>query len=156
MRDRDEEQREFDRQKQQAEIDARHEKEATVRPNSLHRVLIWLLKETAANNRDTTREANYYIDLLDRELADQNALEALRSEPTKPAAIAPTPVGGGAAPPPVFDTATKLRTSRRFGKGTAAPAEQPAAAPPTLTKAAVAKAKKTGQPVPVKTSSRFR
>lgn len=106
------EQQEVDRARQQNQIYERHKRETGQRPNPVHRAIVFLLRETAANNRDTAKEAAYYVALLDREFSgeEQNeaeaqaAAEASAQVPEKPAEADSS-----------IDTAALLKQSARFG-----------------------------------------
>jgi len=136
-----EEQAAEDRRRFQAAIDARHAKEAAARPNLLHRAVVFLLRETAANNRDTKREADYYIESLDKELADADALQAAEASAAEAANVPPNNAGEANQ----FDTARTVGQSSRFRK------------PGSRAAKAVAKPEETpsADTVPVKRSGRF-
>lgn len=63
---------EANRQRQDAEIAEKHSKEAEARPDAVHRALHFLLTQTMQNNPDTTREAKFHMETLDRELSQES------------------------------------------------------------------------------------
>lgn len=109
--------------KQQAAIDEQHAKEAHVRPDALHRAVVFLLKQAALNNPDFAKEATHHLETLDRKLSP--VTDELREEVDKGSAISsplpPTmdaPEGGNPQQEPTelpTDTAEQVRLSSRFG-----------------------------------------
>lgn len=101
------------RERQQKQRAARREKEATARPDVMHRAVIFLLKECKQNNPDVADEIAHHMKALDEELADGAAVNELEPEPSADKEIAETdqsPSGTTSAK----DTADAVRTSKRF------------------------------------------
>lgn len=79
---------EKNRIRQERQIAEKKLQEAEARPDVMHRALVFLLKEQAKNNRDTTGETRYYINALDSQLANPEKLAELEAPPV-PAVIPP-------------------------------------------------------------------
>jgi hypothetical protein len=96
------------RQNQQERIAERRSKEAQARPQTIHRAVVYLLRQMAINNRDTRQEANYLITALDNELADAQKVAEIE---TPPPAVNTSAAGDAPDPPNV---AKLLKASKRF------------------------------------------
>lgn len=112
---RDDNKTELAAQTQRALIAERRLKEAGARPDTLHRAVVFLLKEIAVNNRDLKVEATYFIETLDKEKANPEKLAEVETpavDQLDPAADPqPEPVKENA-----IAMAAKAKRSKRFDR----------------------------------------
>jgi hypothetical protein len=105
------------RKRQQSERTARRNREAEARPDSMHRAIVFLLRETMQNNPDCAEEARHYLAILDKELAVPDKVAEIEAPPV-PAengnAGESGDAGENAEQKAAPDTATAVRRSRRF------------------------------------------
>lgn len=59
---------EVNRERQQKKLADRREKEAAVRPDALHRAVLFLLKECAQNNPDAKHEVEFLAHEVDQQM----------------------------------------------------------------------------------------
>lgn len=149
-------------QRHQQAIDQQHEKEAEVRPDPIHRAVVFLLSQAALNNPDFAREAKYHLDLLDQKYspATPEQRQAVDKGSATQSPLPPTidvpdvPVNSAAqeaANELPIDTSAQVRMSSRFGTrgGAVRPTrvhrpalEEPKEAPPATPPAAPAGTRK--------------
>lgn len=98
------------RDRQENERAARRRREADIRPDPVHRALLFLLKEVMQNNPDASVEAKYHLATLDEEFVDKAKLTELEED--EPAKIDP---GTGE---PAANPTHPIKQSRRFRRTT--------------------------------------
>lgn len=140
-------------------IEEQHQKEAAVRPDPVHRAVVFLLSQAALNNPDFAKEAKYHLDLLDEKFSPATAEErkavdagSATKSPLPPTIDVPEGANEREETPQQLPVATadQVRMSSRFGSRGGAvrptrvhrPAEEEAAAPAPASPAVPASTKR--------------